>query len=165
MKRSVLLGLLALVVLAVAWGFGRLAPDESVPVRPRPAARRAPSTVTRAAEPPAAAPASDVEPARLRDLFAYADEPEAFPPARVTLLPTPTPGAAVATPAPPPAVRVVGLVRRAGELRVALSERGQVVVVALGDSVGGRRVIAIDEDRGVCLRATDGREEWLPLER
>jgi hypothetical protein len=92
---------------------------------------------------------------RLRDVFAYADaEPSAVvaPRPAVSAISVPPPLA----PAPPSPVALVGFVRKAGELRVALSIRGEVNVLAEGGSAGGYAVVTIDEDRGVTLRDPEG---------
>jgi Tfp pilus assembly protein PilP len=63
----------------------------------------------------------------------------------------------VEVPAAPttPAVRLVGLVRRGGVLKAALSVGGETVYVGTGEAAGDYRVVSIDED-GVRLRAADG---------
>lgn len=164
MTRAGLAAVLALVVLAVAWTFGRLdAPETEGRARVvrSPAPRRSP-----AAPPPTPAAATDLTadhgvPAR--DLFVYADDELAQRPALIVLEtpPAPTPAA---TPEPP-AVRLVGLVGRAGRQRAALAMNGQVLVAGVGDAAGDVRVLAIDEDRGVHVRLADGREIWLRHER
>jgi hypothetical protein len=64
----------------------------------------------------------------------------------------------MAQPPRPEPVRLVGLIRRDGALRAALSIEGQVEVLGIGDEAGGYRVISIDEDVGVRLRGPDGLE-------
>jgi Tfp pilus assembly protein PilP len=65
--------------------------------------------------------------------------------------------------APPeePAVRLVGLVRKAGVVKAVLKVRGETVVVAAGEAAGDYRVLAIDDD-GVRLQAKDGTTVMLP---
>lgn len=158
MTRAGFVGVLALVVLAVAWSFGRLdAPDVDAPrVARSPAPRR--SAVP---PPPSPAAATDLavdDGVPGRDLFVYADDEPAQP--AVIVLETPPAAPAVPTPEPPH-VRLVGFVGRAKQLRAALAAHGQVVVAGVGDAVGDARVLAIDEDRGVHVRLADGREIWL----
>lgn len=165
MSRAPWIAALALVVFGVAWGFGRLAPSEPDPPRSAAPKRRQPATPRAPA--PAATPVA-AEPAAVawRDLFTYADGPAPRSVVDPALAPTvDAPPAPLLTPTPEPPVRWVGFVRRGAELRAALADHGVVVVVGVGDSVDGRRVVAIDEDRGARLRAADGREEWLAPER
>jgi hypothetical protein len=58
----------------------------------------------------------------------------------------------------------VGLVRKAGELRAALAGGGGVFLVIPGDAIEGFVVVAVDEDRGVRLRAPTGGEIVLAPE-
>jgi hypothetical protein len=104
-----------------------------------------------ASGPPEAPPPSG----RLRDVFAYED------PEPTTVVPPPTLEAELSVPpplapSPPNPVVLVGFVRQRGELRTALSIRGEVTVLAKDESAGGYTVLAIDEDRGVTLRDPDG---------
>ncbi len=163
MRRASLLVVLASVVLAVAWGFGRLdAPDAEGPrVARSPAARRSPGP-SPAPIPTAVAGARSDDGVPLRDLFAYSDD-DVAPRPTVVVLETP-PATPVPTPEPPP-LRLVGFVRRGDDLRAALSTGGQVTVAAAGESAGDVRVLAIDEDRGVHLRLANGHEHWLRPER
>jgi hypothetical protein len=57
-----------------------------------------------------------------------------------------------------PAVRLVGLVRRAGALKAALVISGETVVLGAGESAGGYTVTAVDEDSGVRVRGPGGEE-------
>lgn len=163
MSRAPWILALALVVLAVAWGFGRLAPTE--PEQARAPARRRQASARPAASPESTRPASpsvsDPADVAWRDLFVYADGPTP----RASVDPPLTPEASAPplapTPVPEPPVRWVGFVRWGEELRAALSDHGQVVVVGVGDRVDGRMVGAVDLERGVRLLADDGREEWL----
>jgi hypothetical protein len=99
--------------------------------------------------------------ASTRNVFEYG--PRAAPEA------TRAPAAPVAPSLPPivdqpvaaPAVRLVGLVRRAGVMKAALQVHGETMVVGAGEAAGDYRVLAIDED-GVRLRAADGTTITLP---
>jgi len=95
----------------------------------------------------------------VRDSFRYGDVPAL--PAPLRPRPTVAPPKA-ATPPPEPAFRLVGVVRREGRLRAAISLGGEVVLLAPGESAGGVTVLAVQED-GVRLRGPDGREQVLPL--
>jgi hypothetical protein len=55
-------------------------------------------------------------------------------------------------------MRLVGFVRRAEGLRAAVATAAGVVMVGPGDVVEGVVVAGLDEDRGLRLRAADGRE-------
>jgi hypothetical protein len=149
--RARLLGAFALVALLVLLGTrgtGRavVAPETG----PR-----------RAVTPPTAAPEAS-EPVSIesvRDPFRYGDLPAAPPPpARRARLAPPEPAP---TPVTEPAYRLVGIVRRDGGFRAALSIGGEVVLLAPGESSGGVTVLAVQED-GVRLRGPDGREEVVP---
>ena len=54
----------------------------------------------------------------------------------------------------------MGVVRRDGRLRAALSIGGEIVLLAPGEAAGGVTVLAVLED-GVRLRGPDGREEVI----
>ncbi len=160
MSRAWLAAALGLVVLMVAWGFGRLDPSRPE-TAPRVASRQAPVAVSppaRATPEPGEAAAGGAPPTR--DLFAYADDEPRHAPVVIIPPPEPTP---VATPEPLP-VRLVGFVRRGASLRAALAVRGQVSLASVGESVDDVRVLALDEDRGVHVRLADGRETWLSPE-
>lgn len=136
------------ILFALSWS-----PTVITPAAPAGRSRPAPTPSPSAASPEAA-------PGRLRDVFAY-DEPEptqavaqATPMAEMSVPPP------LAPPPPNPAV-LVGFVRMAGELRAAVSIRGEVTVLARDASAGGYTVLAIDEDRGVTLRGPDGAELTL----
>jgi hypothetical protein len=133
----------ALFVLVVVALFGRGA---SVPVAPPPPARERPRAPARTADRPLDPPS--------RNVFEYAAPKPVERPSPAYVPPPPTP-ALESAPPPEPPVRLVGLVRRAGALRAALSVHGETVVVGVGDAAGDYRVIAVDED-GVRLRAPDG---------
>jgi hypothetical protein len=112
-------------------------------------------------EPSATVPASPsgATGERLRNVFAY-EEPQSPPaPSRVFV-----PEVAVPPPLalpPPNPVALVGFVRQGGELRAAVSIHGTVSVLAKDESSEGYVVLAIDEDRGVTLRAPDGADVTL----
>ena len=72
----------------------------------------------------------------------------------------------VTPPTPEPAperVRLVGLVRRAGVLRAVVVVDGAVVLASAGDTVGGFRVLSLDEEGGVRVRDPEGLEATLAL--
>lgn len=154
MRRWVLLapaGVVLLSVVALTRGAGRGAAPES-----KPSAEAARPRNTDAAVSPRVATET---PLLSRDPFEYADDRPSlsrraaedgprFGDRPVITLPSPT----------PEPVRLVGLIRRDGALRAALSIEGQVEVLGVGDEAEGYRVISIDEDVGVRLRAPDGLE-------
>jgi hypothetical protein len=136
----VLLGALALVAAIAALGRdgGRaVAPQQSPPEAPEPAADQEP-----AASPPAFPH---------RDLFRYADEPIEH--GALSGLDRDSPIASA--PRPGPEVRLVGLVRRAGTLSAALAFGGEVFLLGPGEELGGFTLLEILED-GVLVRRPDG---------
>jgi len=144
---------LGLVVLGalLARGTGRgaaWAPFPSVPSR-------------RMAAPPSSLPGPAATPwAPSRDLFRYADERAAGPapsPPAVT-----APRAEALPVSPPAAVRVVGLIRRGGQLKAALVVHGEMTVAGAGERAGRYTVVTVDEETGVRLRGPDGDETVLP---
>lgn len=144
---AVLAGLL--LVLAVA-ALGRV-----------PWPSRLPPRVLRSAEisrPAHDALAPPVDPAGIRDVFRFDDEPR--PDARRDPAPPRIDGEpAVPT---PPGPRLVGLVRRAGRLMAALSVDGEVELAGQGDSAAGVTVLSVGEE-GVRVRLPDGTEQTLAL--
>jgi len=98
-----------------------------------------------------------------RDIFRYAEAaaPPASPGGRPKRAAAEAPLAPPLAQPPPAAVRLVGLVRKPGGLRAAVSTSGGVVIVGPGDTVEGHTVLGIDEDRGLRLRAPDGSEQSL----
>jgi hypothetical protein len=110
-------------------------------------------------QPPPAAEAK--APPLTRDPFRYADAPVA----RVEPAPPPSrrPPEPAATPLPPPPerIRLSGFVRRGGELKAVLWIAGTTLVAAAGETAEGYRVISIDEDAGVRVRAPSGDELLL----
>ena len=155
MKRPLLL---AAVVGAALLGGLLLRAAGPAPATPR----ETPSAEVEVAAVPAPTP-SPIPPPR-RDLFRYADE-LAAPATPVTVLAPPVavePPPALEPPAPEP-VKLVGLVRRAGGWRAALSIQGDVVVLGVGESSGGYEVVGIDEGEGVTVRDPQGQQRLLPL--
>lgn len=142
------LALVSLLALLATRGTGRAV------VAPETAPRRAVNPPVSAAAPPEPGPIEAV-----RDPFRYGDLPTPAPavarPARVA------PIAPAPTPTPEPAYRLVGVVKRDGRLRAALSIGGEIVLLAAGESAGGVTVLAVQED-GVRLRGPDGRDEVVP---
>jgi hypothetical protein len=109
-----------------------------------------------------AAPTLEVDPLPpppARDIFRYADPPA--PVVRQATQPAPVSLAPVAPTPPPMPLRLVGLVRRPGGLRAAVSTATGVVIVGPGDGVSGYIVLGVDEDRGLRLRGPDGLEHVL----
>jgi hypothetical protein len=133
------LGILVAAVLLRGQGAG------PAPAPPPRRARTAPPARLDAAPPPPPA----------RNVFEYAERaPATFAPAPAATSAAPSPTASPVEDVAP-AVRLVGLVRRGGVLKAALSIHGETVVVGPGDAAGDYRVVAVDED-GVRLRAADG---------
>lgn len=98
-----------------------------------------------------------------RNLFQYADE-------RVTSrVPSPPPAvrpppvrAETETAPAAPAVRVAGLIRRAGQLKAALVVDGEVTVAGRGERAGDYTVLDVDDEAGVRVRGPGGDEMVLP---
>jgi hypothetical protein len=139
----------AAILFALAWSPAAVTPGER-PDRSR-------------ARPGAAAPAppDSAIPARLRNVFVY-EEPS--PPAFVAGPPVDAPPVSVPPPLtlpPPSPVVLVGFVRQGDAVKAALSIHGDVSVLAKDQSADGYVVLAIDEDRGVTVRAPDGSELTL----
>jgi hypothetical protein len=143
---------LALVLAVLTRGALPPAGDTGVPLRAPGGQEAVPENV---------AESDRIPPPPARDIFRYAE-----PPPRPRLAPTAArPRTGLATPEPepeptptPPLVRLVGLVRRADGLRAAVATAAGVAVVGPGDVVEGFAVVSLDEDRGLRLRAADGRE-------
>jgi hypothetical protein len=110
-------------------------------------------------------PALAALPVPARDVFRYADQPAPLrveaPPLVMTAPPI-EPPPPLAPPAPEP-VRLVGLVRRGGAWRAALSIHDDVVVLGIGESSGGYELLAVDEAEGVTVRDPQGQERRLPV--
>lgn len=139
----------AAILGALAWSPEVVTPGSG----PRPAPPRSAGS----ASSPTEAPVRSAN--RLRNVFVY-DQPEPTPAPPLFVPPVSVPPA-LALPPPNP-VTLVGFVRQGDNLRAALSVRGSVSVVAKGESADGYVVLAVDEDRGVTLRAPDGTEATLP---
>lgn len=114
----------------------------------------------RAAPSPEASAAVPSRVRLVRDPFRYED---AAP--RVEVAPVPAVDAAarqeppvVATPEP---LRLSGFVRQGGRLKAVLTLDGTTVLAGAGEAAEGYRVIAVDEDAGVRLRAPSGEELLL----
>jgi hypothetical protein len=97
------------------------------------------------------------DPAGIRDVFRFADEP--LPTAHGEPTAARVGGERTAAPAGP---RLVGLVRRAGRLMAALSVDGEIELAGPGDSAAGVTVLAVGEE-GVRVRRADGSEQTLAL--
>lgn len=122
---------------------------------PEPAARKPPAVTL--------APVPDPGmPWPARNPFRYADERDGgasqAPPrtaAAPAIIPAPLP-AASASP-----LRLIGLVRKGGALKAALSVWGETVVLREGEESRGYKVLSIDEETGVRLRGPDGAQFTL----
>lgn len=143
-------GLVAAVLLAVAFGAWALAHRTPAAARPAP---EAPRTRAPAARP---GPAPRPDPAGLRNVFRYSDgaRPEVVRAEEIA------PPRAASEPPASAGPRLVGLVRRAGALVAALAVDGEVVLVSPGETAGGITVLSIDEE-GVLFRRADGSEGRL----
>jgi hypothetical protein len=109
---------------------------------------------TRAVAEPVAMPSSS-----LRNVFEYAEASvrAAGPPRAVrSVAPTVVTEPRVPLPPPPPAVRLVGLLRRGSHLKAALAITGETYVLGSGESAAGYTVVGIDEDEGVRVKMPDG---------
>jgi hypothetical protein len=140
--------LAALALAAVALVMARL---------PRLPEAEAPATggPGRSPRPAAAAAATPVDPATIRDVFRFVERPAPAPvrsEPRTASTPVPSP-----TPDLP---KLVGLVRRQGRLLAAFSQGGEVVLAGPGDAAAGVTVVDVSED-GVRVRLKDGSEELL----
>jgi len=113
----------------------------------------------------AAAPAPEpsalpVDPAGIRDVFRFADEPG--PPADPAARPAASSGETVSSSSSPTGLRLVGLLRRKGGLVAALAKDGEVEIAGPGETAAGVTVLSVGED-SVRVRRADGREETLVL--
>lgn len=148
--RPVLIAVALLVgALALGLGLGVLtgAPPAtpSAPPRARAATPEPPSS-PRPAQPPVS-----------RDMLRYQQQERPAPPPerREPLGPIIT----IPVAPPPPAERLVGFVRRGGQLQAALALPGAgTVVLGPGQGVDGYEVVSVDEEAGVVLRLPDGSE-------
>ena len=155
MRVRLLIGTLAILALAalLARGTGRGAAWAPFPPPARPAAVRPASLPS---PPPTRRTPS-------RNLFQYVDDVAVpAPAARSAALPPPSAGLEAPSPAPSPAVRVAGLIRRGGEVKAALVVEGEVIVAGKGERAGGYTVLDVDDETGVRLRGPGGEEMVLP---
>jgi hypothetical protein len=60
-------------------------------------------------------------------------------------------------------VRLVGLIRRSGELVAVLARDGEVALVAVGGHIGPFELVSLDEEGSARLRGEDGVELTLTL--
>jgi hypothetical protein len=128
-------------------------------LRGGPPAVPAPGSVSRVT-PPEPRRVGPERPFPPRDPFRFGDvdrpgAPGSQPPAPIAV-PVPSPSGPE-----PPAVRLVGFVRRPGGLVAALSVMGEVILVGPGETASGFSVLAVDEEQGVRLRTPEGREMIL----
>jgi hypothetical protein len=137
---------------ALLWrGAGRSQGASAPPTRP--AARPAPVADWVAPEAP------------VRDIFRYAEPaldregPVERRPAPAAL-PAPAPSPALEAPPPLP-FRLVGFVDQGRRRRAALATEAGVFLVGPGDDVEGHTVLSLHPDRGLLVRAPDGRELLL----
>ena len=155
--------LAGLVVTLTAVALGRAPADVSTSASPgqAPAASPVPPRVAPAEArrlPWGDSPARPVDPARIRDVFRFADGP--LPAAHRAPVDARLDGERAVSPEPGP--RLVGLVRRAGRLMAALSVDGEVGLAGPGDSAAGVTVLSVGED-SVRVRRADGSEHTLVL--
>jgi len=119
---------------------------------------RASADVPTSAFPGQASAPRPADPAGIRDVFRFADEPRPTAhrgPAAARV------GGQPATPTPA-GPRLVGLVRRAGRLMAAMSVDGEVELAGPGDLAAGVTVLSVGEE-GVRVRRADGSEQVLAL--
>jgi hypothetical protein len=140
---------ITLLALALGWyGFPGLAGEQARPAESVAAPRPAPQQGREARA---------TTPSPTRDLFAYGDAS-----ARASTAPapaSPTPAAGEASTPPAPRIRLVGFLHAEGRLAAALVIDSTVDVVQAGESVGGYRVLALDEDRSTVRLVTPEGEE------
>lgn len=117
------------------------------------------SPVVEPARPPVPASAA-AAPRLVRDPFRYLEEAPGRPLPASPATRSSVPAALSVPPAPEP-IRLSGFVRRGAQLKAVLSLAGTTVVVAPGESADGYRVLSVDEDAGVRLRAPSGEELLL----
>ena len=108
--------------------------------------------------PPRASASAAPVPRLVRDPFRYL---EAAPGRPVPAFPVTRPSNVLPAPAGPEPIRLSGFVRRGAQLKAVLSVDGTTVVAAPGESAEGYRVLSVDEDAGVRLRAPSGEELLL----
>ena len=122
----------------------------------KPAENRAPPL----SAPPARAADPDL-PWPARDPFRYAEEHRqgaTSAPAPINAAPSPAPApTASANP-----LRLIGVVRKGGTVKAAVSLWGETAVMAVGEESRGYKVLSIDDEGAVRLRGPDGSELTLP---
>jgi len=95
------------------------------------------------------------------DPFRYAEEHrQGTASAAPAIKAAPSPPAAPAPSANP--LRLIGVVRKGGTVKAAVSLWGETVVMAEGEESRGYKVLSIDDEGGVRLRGPDGAELTLP---
>lgn len=138
--------LLALIVAAIGVAYLMRSAGPGAAARPAESTPPPPPAVAASEAPSQTLPA--------RNVFQYLDSSTPAPlRAAPPSVQAPRPSAPPATVSP---VRLVGVVRRSGQLRAALAIRGDVFVLATGETAEGYTVVSIDEEEGVSLRAPDG---------
>jgi hypothetical protein len=136
------LAVVAVGLLVLEWPSTR--PDAMAPERDGPRrTERAPRPLPSFAAPPVPS----------RNPFQYADGAAAPPPTVPVGVPSAPQKAAPVPPAAGP--KALGLVRRAGTVRVLLWVGGQTALVSPGEELSGVKVLAIEADR-VRIQAADG---------
>jgi hypothetical protein len=112
-------------------------------------------------EAPVVSPASPAErpdePRPDRDLFAFAGPVLASAPVSPPTPSEPLPAEPLVSEPPVPSVRLLGLMREGDRVRALLLVDGETALLAVGESLRGYRVAAVDED-AVRLRQPDGTE-------
>lgn len=156
------------LVVALLLAAALLAATLALRARSEPARVAGPTTAREAlpiaADRPGAGEAPAQEPLdleRLRDVFHFADDaPRARPGsfedsagARLETVPAADPA--------PVGPRLVGLVRRRGQLVAALALDGEVELAAAGETAAGVTVLSVTDER-VRVRLGDGSERDLP---
>jgi hypothetical protein len=114
---------------------------------------------------PASRPAHPDSPPSDRNVFEYVDEPRenlSLEPPATPLVARPFVEDTAPPPSPPPVLRLVGFVRRSGGVRAAVSIRGTVFVLAVGERAEGYLLLSADEDAGVQIQGPDGSAITLP---
>ncbi len=96
-------------------------------------------------------------PALTRDPFRYAQprQPARAPAEDGGMASAAAEDPAATLPVEPP-VRLVGILRRGGGLRAALSIHGELALLAVGEQAGGFTLRGLDEDTGARVEAPDG---------
>jgi hypothetical protein len=140
----------ALLTLLATWALLASRPESGIAMSPAPRRGSAPPLLR-----------ATPMPLPVRDPFRYVEVTRPSPPPAppsVSPRPEPAPTASAPTPAP---VRLIGLIRRGGQLRAVLSLGGEVVVLGRNEEAAGWRVLRLDDDAGVTLRGPGGAELTL----